>query len=162
MAYVPWRVACEFVSWEVSTQRLDSSIVSPLRLRWVKSVCVLRCNPPSAILAEWPGSFTCHYDNTGVERTPNKSAHKVNTGEENSPAAAAGIWTRNHSIRVQRSYQQAFPTPDRIRYGLQYEYTSNIQNSYSFMHIQNFMRSKLISVRTTVCPQKQCSIMACM
>ena len=35
----------------------------------------------------------------GVERTPNKkSAHKVDSGEENSPAALAGIRTRNLSI----------------------------------------------------------------
>ena len=26
-----------------------------------------------------------------MERTPNKSAHKVNTGEENSPAAVPGF-----------------------------------------------------------------------
>ena len=28
------------------------------------------CNLPPALLAEWPGSFTCHCGNTGVERTP--------------------------------------------------------------------------------------------
>ena len=52
---------------------LDSGIVSPLRLRWVKGVCVFRCNLPPALLAEWPGSFTSHCGNTGVEQTPNKS-----------------------------------------------------------------------------------------
>ena len=36
------------------------SIDSPLKLRWVKGVLVLRCNMPLALLAEWPGSFTCH------------------------------------------------------------------------------------------------------
>ena len=41
------------------------SIVSPLRLRWIKGVCVSRCNLPLALLAEWPGSLTCHYGNTG-------------------------------------------------------------------------------------------------
>ena len=25
--------------------------------------------------AEWPGSFTCYFGNTGLERTPNKSQH---------------------------------------------------------------------------------------
>ena len=29
--------------------------VSPLQLCWVKGVCVLRCNLPPALLAEWPG-----------------------------------------------------------------------------------------------------------
>ena len=36
---------------------------------------VFRCNLPPALFAEWPGSFTCHCGNTGVERTPNKSQH---------------------------------------------------------------------------------------
>ena len=49
--------------------------VSPLWLCWVKGVSVLRCHLLSALLAEWPGSFTCHCSNTGVERTPNKSQH---------------------------------------------------------------------------------------
>ena len=36
----------------VPTLCLDSSIVSPLRLRWVKGVCMFRCNLPAALLAE--------------------------------------------------------------------------------------------------------------
>ena len=32
--------ACESVSWKVLTLCLDSGIVNPLRLRWVKGVCV--------------------------------------------------------------------------------------------------------------------------
>ena len=32
-----------------------AGIVSPLRLRWVKSVCVFRCNLTSALLAKWSG-----------------------------------------------------------------------------------------------------------
>ena len=32
-------------------------IVSPLRLHWIKSACVFRCNLPPALLAEWQGSF---------------------------------------------------------------------------------------------------------
>ena len=95
---VLWRAACDLVCWWVPTPCLDSGIVSPLRLCWVKSVCVFRCNLPLAPLAEWPGSFTCHCGNTVVERTPNNSQHTVNTGEENSPAAPAGIRTRNLSI----------------------------------------------------------------
>ena len=34
----------------------------------------------------------------GVEQTPNKSQHTKLTGEANSPAASAGIWTHNLSI----------------------------------------------------------------
>ena len=46
---------------------LHSGIVSPLRLCWVKGVCVFRCNLPHALFAEWLGSrmhaylgATCH------------------------------------------------------------------------------------------------------
>ena len=31
--------------------------------------CMFSCNLPPALLAEWPGSFTCYCGNTGVERT---------------------------------------------------------------------------------------------
>ena len=31
---------------------------------------VFGCNLPPALLAEWPGSFTCYCGNTGVERIP--------------------------------------------------------------------------------------------
>ena len=78
---------------------LDSRIVSPLRLRWVKGVCVLRCNLPPALLAEWPGSFTCHCGNTGVERTPNMSQHtKLTLEKKNATVVPTGIRTRNLSI----------------------------------------------------------------
>ena len=40
------------VSGQVPTLCLDSGIVSQLRLHWVKSVCVFRCNLPPALLAE--------------------------------------------------------------------------------------------------------------
>ena len=33
-------------------------------------VCVFSCNLPHALLAEWPGSFTCYCGNTGMERIP--------------------------------------------------------------------------------------------
>ena len=45
-----------------------------------------------------------------MERTLNKeSAHKVDSGEENSSAAPAGIRTRNLSITSPALYQQAIP-----------------------------------------------------
>ena len=34
------------------------------------SACVFSCNLPPALLAEWPGSFTCYCGNTGVEWIP--------------------------------------------------------------------------------------------
>ena len=59
----------------VPTLCLDSGIISPLWLCWVKGARMFRCNLPPAVLGEWPGSFACHCSNTEVERTPNKSQH---------------------------------------------------------------------------------------
>ena len=76
-----------------------SSRVSPLRLCWVKGVFMFMCNLPPALLADWLWSFTRHCDNMRVEWTPNKeSAHKVDSGEGNSPTAPARIRTHNLSI----------------------------------------------------------------
>ena len=61
---------------------MDSGIVNPLRLRWVKGVCVFTCSQPPALLAEWPRSFTCHCGNTGVAQTQNKSQHSKLTPEK--------------------------------------------------------------------------------
>ena len=89
---VPWQVTCKLLSKQVPTLCLDSGIVTPLRLCWVKGVFVFRWNLPPALLVEWLRSFTCHSGNMGVEQTPKKeSAHKVNSGEENSPITPAGI-----------------------------------------------------------------------
>ena len=105
---VPRGAACELVPWQVPTLSLDSGRVSPLRLCWVKGVSVFRCNLPPALLAKWPGSFTCHCGYTEVGRdTEQKSAHKVDSGEGNSPA---GVRTRNLSITSPALYQQAIPT----------------------------------------------------
>ena len=79
---VPWQVVCEFISGQVPTVCLDSGTASPLRLCWVKDVCVFRCNLQYALLAEWPGSFTCHCSDMGVEQTPNKSQHTKLTLEK--------------------------------------------------------------------------------
>ena len=54
---------------------LDSGVVSPFRPRRVKVVCVFKCNLPPALLAQWLGSFTCNYGDSGVERTPNMCQH---------------------------------------------------------------------------------------
>ena len=52
---LPLRFACELVSL-IGSHTIPDNIVSPLRLYWVKEVCVNRYTLPSAFLAEWPGS----------------------------------------------------------------------------------------------------------
>ena len=107
---VPWRVACELVSGEFPTLCLDSGIVSPLRLRLVKGVCVFRCNLPSELLAEWPGSFTCHSGNTEAERTQIKSKHtKLTLEMDILPPPLPGFELATFRARVRCSYQQAIP-----------------------------------------------------
>ena len=54
----------------------------------------------------------CHCGNKGAERTPNKSQHtKLIVEKKYSPAAPAGIRTRDLSIMSPVLYQQAIPTP---------------------------------------------------
>ena len=74
--------SCELDSEKIPTLCLDIGIVSPLRSCLVKGVCVVICNLPLALLVEWPGAFTYHCGNTGVERTPNKSQHTKLTLEK--------------------------------------------------------------------------------
>ena len=38
--------------------------------------CVFSCNLPPALLAEWPGSFTCYRGNTGWNGDRSKSQHR--------------------------------------------------------------------------------------
>ena len=111
---VPWRVACELVYGQVPTLCLDSGIVSPLWLHWVKGVCLFRCNLPPTLLVEWLGSFTCHCSNTGMERTKTKSVHKVNSGEENSPTTPAGIRTHNLSIMSPALLPTSYPATNAL------------------------------------------------
>ena len=100
-------VECSLTSWVWARFQIGSHTMSGqghsqtplgLRLHWVKGLCILRCNLQPTLLAEWLGSFTCCCSNTGVERTPDKSAHKGSSGGENSATSPAGIWTRNLSI----------------------------------------------------------------
>ena len=108
---VPWRVACELVSWSPTPLCQDSGTVSPLWLCWVKDVCVFRCNLPPALLAEWPGSFTCPCSNPGVERTPNKSQHTKMTLEKRIlPLLLPGFELATFRSWVWCSNQQALPT----------------------------------------------------
>ena len=69
---------------------------------------MFRCNLPPALLAERPGSFTCHCGNTGVERTPNKSQHtKLSQEKKILSPLLPGLEMATFRSRVRRSYQQA-------------------------------------------------------
>ena len=77
-------------------------MVSPLRLRWVKGVCVFRRNLPPALLAAEPGSSTCHCGNTGLERTPNKSQYaKLTLEKKIFPPLQPGFELATFQSRVQ-------------------------------------------------------------
>ena len=93
---------------DIPTLCLDSGIVSPLRLRWVRGVCVFRGNLPPTTLAEWPGSFTYHCGNTGVERIPNMSQHtKLTLERKILPPPPPGFEPATFRSRVRRSNQRA-------------------------------------------------------
>ena len=96
----------------VPTLCLDSGIVSSFWRCWIKGVCVFRCNLPPAPFGRMTGSFYV-LRHTGMKRTPNKSQHTElrAAGEENSPAAPAGIRTRNLSLTSPGVCQQAIPAP---------------------------------------------------
>ena len=73
---------------------------------------MVRCKLPSALLAEWPGSFTCHCGNAGMERTPNKNQYRKITLEKNIlPPLLPGIKPATYRPRVRRSTNRAIPTP---------------------------------------------------
>ena len=70
-------------------------------------ICVFRCHLPPALLAEWPGSFTCHYGNTGLEQASNKSQHtKLSLEKKILPP---GFELATFRSRVRCAYQQAIP-----------------------------------------------------
>ena len=93
----------------IPTLHLDS-IVSPIQLHCVKGECMLWCNLPSALLAEWSGSFTCQCGNMGVEWTPNKSQHrKLTLQMKFFPPLLPGLKLETSRSLVRRSYQQVIP-----------------------------------------------------
>ena len=66
----------------------------------------------SALLAEWPGSFTCHCGNAGVERTPNKSQHtKLTLEKKILPPVLPGFEFATFPSRVRRFTTRGIPTP---------------------------------------------------
>ena len=60
----PDKLRVSLFPWWVPRPFRDN-MISPLRLRWFKGVCLFRCNLPPTLLAEWPWSFMCRCDNTG-------------------------------------------------------------------------------------------------
>ena len=49
---------------------------------YMQGACVFSCNLPQALLAEWPGSFTCYYLNTGEKMDTKISQHRKLTLEK--------------------------------------------------------------------------------
>ena len=87
----------------------------PNQHRWVKGVCVFRCNLSPALLAEWLGSFMCHCGNTGVERTRTKSRHtKLILEKKILPLLLLGLELATFWSRVWRSNQQALPASSYV------------------------------------------------
>ena len=62
------------------------------------------------------GAFYVQLSQGGRMDTEKESAQKVNAGEENSPAAAAGIRTRNVSITSPALNRLSYPPPNRLIY----------------------------------------------
>ena len=79
---------------------------------------MFNCNVlPSAVWAEWKGSFPCHCGNTGVERTPKKSQHrKVRLEKKSSPAASSGNRIRDLSTTCPSLCQLSYPGPAFANY----------------------------------------------
>ena len=89
---------------------MPGQLFSPLRLRWVKGIFMFRCNLSPSLLAEWPGSFTCHCGNTRVEQAPNKSQHtKLTLEKKMLQPLLPGFELATFQSRVRRSNQQAIP-----------------------------------------------------
>ena len=86
----------------------NSGTISPFQLCWIKAVCMLRCNMPHALLAEWPGSFMCHCGNTGAEQRPNKCQHTK------LPPLLPGFKLATVWPWVQHSYKQAILTQPHV------------------------------------------------
>ena len=75
---------------------------------------MFRCNLPSALLAERPGSFTCHCGNTWMERTLNKSQHtKLTLKKKILPPLLPGFELATFRSRDRRFNQRAIPAPNR-------------------------------------------------
>ena len=88
--------------WTVSTLCLES-IVSPLRLRWVKGVCMFRCNLPPALLAEYRGLLRATAVTRSRTDTEYESAHDVTLEKKCLPTLLPGLELATFRSRVRRS-----------------------------------------------------------
>ena len=99
--------SCMRAHSQLGFHSLGSGVVSPLQLHWVMGVCVFGCNLPPALLAGWQGLLCA----TAVTQGWNRHQIRVGaqSGEEESPATPAGIWTCSLFIMSPVIYQQAVP-----------------------------------------------------
>ena len=105
-SFAPLTVTCSQVTQPWSRNTAGISVTYYIQVTQPESV---KRNLPSALLAVWPGSFTCYGSNTGWIDTKWESAPKVNSAEENSPAAPARTRTCNLLITIPRLWQPAIP-----------------------------------------------------
>ena len=84
----------------------------PAPTHWVKGVCRFRRNLPPALLAERPGSFTCHCNNTKVEETLNKTQHtNLSLKKRILLLLLLGFKLTTFRSQVQRSTDKLFQLP---------------------------------------------------
>ena len=73
----------------------------PSHIRTVQvSLGVFRCNPPPALLAEWPGSLTCYCGITGVERIPIRESAQKFTLEKTTTTKISRRFCRDLNPRT--------------------------------------------------------------
>ena len=73
-------------------------------------VCVFSCNLLPALLAGWPGSFTCYCGKTGVEGTPNYEPHGQRTqGKNILPPLLPGLEPETFRSQLRRSTTELSP-----------------------------------------------------
>ena len=83
-------------------------------------VWVFSCNLPPALLAEWPGSFTCYRGNTGGwNGYRNKSQHRKSTLEKKIlPPLQQGFEPATFQSRVRCSNHWAIPAANIVGSGV--------------------------------------------
>ena len=77
---------------------------------YMQGACVFSCNLPQALLAEWPGSFTCYYLNTGEKMDTKISQHRELTLEKKIlPPLLQGFEPATFQSRVRRTNHWVMP-----------------------------------------------------
>ena len=113
-----------------------------------RCICVFRCNLPPALLADQPGSFTCHCDSTGVEQTLNKSQHtKLTLEKKTLLPLLPGFELATFQSQVWHSNQQAIPDPVFHCMSIQRFYQSAECTGQDLFFIFLF----LFSIKTKIC-----------